>query len=63
MKTLWTKYKSISLITKITVALILGVIAGVTFGERAASISILGDILIHLLSFLIIPLILFTLMT
>ncbi|MDR4935462.1 dicarboxylate/amino acid:cation symporter [Rossellomorea marisflavi] len=63
MKTLWTKYKSISLITKITVALILGVIAGVTFGERAASISILGDVLIHLLSFLIIPLILFTLMT
>ncbi|WJY26870.1 dicarboxylate/amino acid:cation symporter [Sporosarcina trichiuri] len=61
MKRLWNRYASASLILKITIALILGVAAGLLMGEQAAVFAPLGDLLIRLLTFLIIPLILFTL--
>lgn len=62
MKALWRTYIDTSLIVKITVALILGVLVGLLFGEDAAVLAPLGDLLLNLLTFLIIPLILFTLM-
>ncbi|SDK20696.1 dicarboxylate/amino acid:cation symporter [Sediminibacillus albus] len=61
MKKAWRGYLEVSLILKITIALILGVIVGLTFGEQAAVLSPFGDLLIRLLKFLIIPLVLFTL--
>lgn len=61
MKTIWHKYASASLILKITIALILGIIVGLVMGEQAVIFAPLGDLLIRLLTFLIIPLILFTL--
>ncbi|RAZ81459.1 dicarboxylate/amino acid:cation symporter [Planococcus halotolerans] len=62
MKALWRTYIDTSLIVKITIALILGVAVGLLFGEDAAVLAPLGDLLLNLLTFLIIPLILFTLM-
>ena len=62
MKSLWRGYLNTSLIIKITVALVLGIVVGLIFGKDASVLSPLGDILIRLLKFLIIPLILFTLM-
>lgn len=61
MKAIWKGYLHASLILKITVALILGIIVGVIFGKDAAVLAPFGDVLLHLLKFLIIPLILFTL--
>lgn len=61
MKSAWKGYLNASLILKITIALILGVLVGVIFGKDAAVLSPFGDVLLHLLKFLIIPLILFTL--
>jgi Na+/H+-dicarboxylate symporter len=61
MKAIWRSYRDASLILKITVALVLGVIAGLVFGEDASVLTPLGDVLIRLLKFLILPLILFTL--
>ncbi|ASK61916.1 dicarboxylate/amino acid:cation symporter [Virgibacillus phasianinus] len=61
MKTIWRGYIHASLILKITVALILGIIVGIIFGKDAAVLAPFGDLLIRLLKFLIIPLILFTL--
>ncbi|MDQ0429286.1 Na+/H+-dicarboxylate symporter [Planomicrobium stackebrandtii] len=62
MKTAWRYYVNASLIFKITIALILGVGVGLIFGEQAAVLAPLGDLLLNLLTFLIIPLILFTMM-
>ncbi|WP_203333436.1 dicarboxylate/amino acid:cation symporter [Planococcus beigongshangi] len=62
MKALWRTYLDTSLIVKITIALILGVAVGLIFREDAAVLAPLGDLLLSLLTFLIIPLILFTLM-
>ncbi|AIY06900.1 sodium:dicarboxylate symporter [Planococcus sp. PAMC 21323] len=62
MKALWTNYLNTSLIVKITIALILGVAVGVIFGEQAAVLAPLGDLLLNLLTLLIVPLILFTMM-
>ena len=61
MQNVMRGYLNASLIVKITVALVLGIIVGLVFGKDAAILAPLGDLLIKLLSFLIIPLILFTL--
>ena len=61
MKSLFKAYLRTSLILKISVALVLGIIAGFLLGEQAAILAPLGDLLLRLLTFLIIPLILFTL--
>lgn len=61
MKALWNRYANASLILKITIALILGIVVGLLMGEQATVFAPLGDLLIRLLTFLIIPLILFTL--
>ncbi|QMT17394.1 dicarboxylate/amino acid:cation symporter [Planococcus maritimus] len=61
MKALWKSYANVSLILKITIALILGVIVGLIFGPDAAVLAPLGDLLLRLLTFLIVPLIFFTL--
>lgn len=61
MINIWWKYIETSLIMKITIALILGILVGFIFGKEAAILSPFGDLLLRLLQFLIIPLILFTL--
>lgn len=61
MKALWKSYLNVSLIAKITVALVLGVTAGLIFGEGTAVLAPLGDLLLRLLTFLIVPLIFLTL--
>ncbi|WP_082234887.1 dicarboxylate/amino acid:cation symporter [Halobacillus massiliensis] len=61
MKKIAAGYIKASLIKKITIALIIGVLTGLFFGENAAVLSPLGDLLLRLLQFIILPLILFTL--
>ncbi len=61
MKKIMRGYLNASLIIKITIALVLGIAVGLIFGKDAAVLAPFGDLLIKLLSFLIIPLILFTL--
>src|SRR5699024_7175966 len=60
MKKIFRSYLEVSLIWKVLIALILGIIIGLIFGESASVISPLGDLLVRLLKFLIVPLILFT---
>ena len=60
MKAIWRGYINASFILKITVALVLGIVTGIIFGEQATILTPLGDLLIRLLKFLIIPLVLFT---
>lgn len=60
MKRIFRSYLAGSLIWKVLIALVLGIIVGLIFGESASVISPLGDLLVRLLKFLIIPLILFT---
>ncbi|GAA4921196.1 dicarboxylate/amino acid:cation symporter [Nesterenkonia rhizosphaerae] len=59
---LWRRYLGISLIWKLAVALVLGVVAGLIFGPDIAVIQPLGDIFLRLLTMLVMPLVLFTLM-
>lgn len=58
---LWRRYLGISLIWKLAVALVLGVVAGLIFGPDIAVIRPLGDIFLRLLTMLVMPLVLFTL--
>ncbi|ELK48249.1 MULTISPECIES: dicarboxylate/amino acid:cation symporter [unclassified Halobacillus] len=61
MSKLWKGYMETSLIKKITVALVLGILVGLIFGDGASVLAPLGDLLLRLLKFIIVPLILFTL--
>ncbi|WP_041121619.1 dicarboxylate/amino acid:cation symporter [Jeotgalibacillus alimentarius] len=61
MKKIWKGYLDASLILKVTIALIIGASVGFIFGEDASVLTPLGDLLMNLLNFLILPLILFTL--
>lgn len=60
---IWKAYVQASLILRITVALVLGVVVGFFGGETVAAwLAPLGDLLLRLLTFLIVPIVLFTLM-
>ncbi|WP_432361195.1 dicarboxylate/amino acid:cation symporter [Sporosarcina sp. UB5] len=61
MKNIFTVYFRASLLVKISIALVLGMIAGFLLGEQATVLVPFGDLLLRLLTFLIVPLILFTL--
>lgn len=59
--TLWRRYLEISLIWKLSVALVLGIVAGLIFGPGISVIQPLGDVFLRLLMMLVMPLILLTL--
>ncbi|MFG6149720.1 dicarboxylate/amino acid:cation symporter [Halobacillus sp. B23F22_1] len=61
MRSFFKAYAGISLIKKITVALFLGILVGLIFGDSAGVLQPFGDLLLRLLQFIILPLILFTL--
>src|SRR5699024_5418079 len=60
MKKIFRGYLEVSLIWKVIIALILGVVFGLIFVESMSVISPLGDLLVRLLKFLIILFIMFT---
>ena len=63
MTYLWKRYLQASLILRVTVALVLGVLVGIVGGDEVAVwLAPLGDLLLRLLTFLIVPIVLFTLM-
>lgn len=63
MTRIWKAYSQASLILRVTVALVLGVVVGLIGGEPVAVwLAPLGDLLLRLLTFLIVPIVLFTLM-
>ena len=63
IRTLWSRYRSIPLIWRIFVAFVLGAGAGIVFGEQMAVVKPVGDLFLRLLNMLVIPIIVFTLLT
>jgi Na+/H+-dicarboxylate symporter len=59
---LYERYGRLSLGVKILIFMVLGVIAGVAFGERATLVQPLGDLFIRLLMMAAIPLVFFNLL-
>ena len=63
MHWIWKKYADTSLILRVTIALVAGVAVGLVGSEAVVGwLSPLGDLLLRLLTFLIVPIVLFTLM-
>ncbi|WP_431355577.1 dicarboxylate/amino acid:cation symporter [Chromohalobacter canadensis] len=63
VKALWQAYTKSSLILRVTIALVLGVVVGLVGGQDVADwLAPFGDLLLRLLKFLIVPIVLFTLM-
>jgi len=60
---LWNRYRSVPLIYRIALAFLLGSLAGAVFGERMTVVEPLGDLFLRLLNMLVVPIIVFTLLT
>ncbi|UHH24173.1 dicarboxylate/amino acid:cation symporter [Halobacterium noricense] len=63
VSTAWRRYRSVPLIARIFAAFVLGSAAGIAFGERMTVVQPLGDLFLRLLNMLVIPIIVFTLLT
>ncbi|AHG01939.1 amino acid transporter (plasmid) [Halostagnicola larsenii XH-48] len=59
----WQRYRSVPLIYRISLAFLLGSAAGIAFGEQMTVVEPLGDLFLRLLNMLVIPIIVFTLLT
>lgn len=59
---LYQRYRRLSLGVKILLFMLLGVIAGIIFGERATVVQPVGDLFIRLLMMAVIPLVFFNLL-
>ncbi|WP_058365446.1 dicarboxylate/amino acid:cation symporter [Haloparvum sedimenti] len=62
LATVWSRYRSIPLVYRIGTAFVLGSLVGLAVGQPATQLQPLGDIFVQLLSMLIIPIIVFTLL-
>jgi len=60
---LWNRYRSVPLIYRIALAFLLGSAAGIALGERMSVVRPLGDLFLRLLNMLVVPIIVFTLLT
>ncbi|WP_123619866.1 dicarboxylate/amino acid:cation symporter [Halorubrum sp. CSM-61] len=60
---LWRRYRSVPLIYRIALAFLLGSLAGAVFGERMTVVEPFGDLFLRLLNMLVVPIIVFTLLT
>ncbi|SFG91776.1 Na+/H+-dicarboxylate symporter [Halopelagius inordinatus] len=60
---LWRRYRSVPLIYRIALAFVLGSAAGIAFGDRMTVVRPFGDLFLRLLNMLVIPIIVFTLLT
>src|SRR5699024_3969564 len=63
MKKIMQKIKDTSLPTKIFVGLGLGILAGIVIGEQMTKVEFIGDLWLNLIKMILVPLILFTLVT
>ncbi|MBB3190716.1 cation:dicarboxylate symporter family transporter [Halomonas cerina] len=64
LMTLWRGYRDASLILRVSLALVLGVTVGLVGGPSVAeALASLGELLMRLLKFIILPIVLFTLMS
>jgi Na+/H+-dicarboxylate symporter len=58
----WNRYRSVPIVYRIGVAFVLGSLLGLAVGQPAARLRPLGDLFVSLLSMLIVPIVVFTLL-
>ncbi|NHX36211.1 MULTISPECIES: dicarboxylate/amino acid:cation symporter [Halolamina] len=62
LSTYWSRYRSVPIVYRIGTAFVLGSVFGLVVGQPATRLQPLGDLFVQLLSMLIIPIIVFTLL-
>ncbi|MFB6133498.1 MAG: dicarboxylate/amino acid:cation symporter [Halanaeroarchaeum sp.] len=60
---LWSRYRSVQIVYRLAVAFAIGALVGLTVGERATALRPLGDLFLRLLGMLVVPLVVFTILT
>lgn len=60
-RTLWNRYRAVPIVYRIGTAFVLGSLVGLIVGEPATALQPLGDLFVRLLSMIVIPIVVFTL--
>ncbi|WP_336343404.1 dicarboxylate/amino acid:cation symporter [Halalkalicoccus ordinarius] len=60
-RTLWNRYRAVPIVYRIGAAFVLGSLVGLIVGEPATALQPLGDLFVRLLSMIVIPIVVFTL--
>ncbi|MDL5361613.1 dicarboxylate/amino acid:cation symporter [Halalkalicoccus sp. NIPERK01] len=58
----WRRYRSVPIIYRIGAAFVLGSIVGLVVGEPATALQPIGDLFVRLLSMIVVPIVIFTLL-
>lgn len=61
LQTTWNRYRSVPIVYRIGAAFVLGSLVGLIVGEPATALQPLGDLFVQLLSMIVIPIVIFTL--
>ncbi len=61
-KSYWRRYRSVPIVYRIGTAFVLGSVVGLLVGEPATVLEPLGDIFVRLLSMIVVPIVVFTLL-
>ncbi|WP_265110454.1 dicarboxylate/amino acid:cation symporter [Halosolutus halophilus] len=62
IRSAWRRYRAIPIVYRIGAAFVLGSIVGLLVGDAATALQPLGDIFVRLLSMIVIPIVIFTLL-
>jgi Na+/H+-dicarboxylate symporter len=59
----WTRYRSVPIVYRLAAGFVLGAVLGLAVGERATVLQPFGDLFLSLLGMLVVPLVIFTLLS
>lgn len=62
LRELWRSYRSIPIVYRIGAAFVLGSLVGLVVGQPATALQPLGDLFVRLLSMIVVPIVIFTLL-
>ncbi len=63
VRSLWRQYRAVPIVYRISVGFVLGAVVGLSFGTPATNLQPLGDLFLRLLKMLVVPLVVFTILS
>ncbi|WP_266080177.1 dicarboxylate/amino acid:cation symporter [Haladaptatus caseinilyticus] len=63
IRNLWRRYRAVPIVYRISLGFVLGAVVGLSFGQPATNLQPVGDLFLRLLKMLVVPLVIFTIIS